>query len=204
MKNKIRCVITGLLIGVMLICPVFATSAFPDVGGYEEFAEAVAYVNEAGIMVGDEKGNFNPYKTVTRAEMATIICRMLDQTDSLKASNDFSDVPTSHWANAYVGKAAELGIVNGYGHGKFGPSDNVTYEQALTMIIRAIGGEDEAIQLGGYPDGFISLAQTYGFTKNLTAEKSEALSRADIAVILYNCNGFSFSAEDYNDGAQTD
>ena len=117
MVRRIQCVLLALLVGVFLICPVLAASLFPDVNGYEEFAEAVAYVNRAGIMVGDTNGNFNPYKTVTRAEMATIICRMLGRADGLKSSNDFSDVPTNHWANTYIGKAAELGIVNGYGGG---------------------------------------------------------------------------------------
>lgn len=203
MRLKIQSIVAGLLAMVLLACPVSAMS-FPDVDDYLDYAVAVDYVSDLGIMVGDDKGNFNPYKTVTRAEMATIICRMLDVTENLPSSTAFTDVPAGHWANAYVGKAAELGIVNGYGNGKFGPSDNVTYEQAVTMIIRAIGGENEAAKSGGYPDGFISLAETYGFTENVSAKKSEALSRADIAVILYNCNGFSFTAEDYNDGAQTD
>lgn len=185
MKRKIRCLFVELLIGVMIFCPVFAASAFPDVDGYEEFAEAVAYVNEAGIMVGDNKGNFNPYNTVTRAEMATIICRMLNLTDGLKASNDFSDVPTSHWANIYVSKAAELGIVNGYGNGRFGPSDNVTYEQAVTMIVRAIGFADAAAELGGYPDGFIAFAEDAELTAGIQAEKGDPLSRSDIAMIIY-------------------
>lgn len=185
MKRKIQRLLTGVLIGVLLICPVFAASAFPDVDGYEEFAEAVAYVNEAGIMVGDNKGNFNPYNTVTRAEMATIICRMLNQTTGLKASNDFSDVPTSHWANTYVSKAVELGIVNGYGGGRFGPSDNVTYEQAVTMVVRAIGSADAAAELGGYPDGFIAFAEDAELTAGIHAEKGDPLSRADIAMIIY-------------------
>lgn len=206
MVRRIQCVLLVLLLGGLLICPVFAASSFPDVDGYEEFAEAVAYVNEAGIMVGDDHGNFNPYKTVTRAEMATIICRMLGQTDGLKPSNDFSDVPTSHWANAYVGKAAELGIVNGYGGGKFGPSDSVTYEQAVTMVIRAIGGTELATKAGGYPDGFMSLAEQHGFLESVHAEKGEALARGDIAVIIFNCAGFDFDvdADGLQDGAQID
>lgn len=186
MVRRVRCLLLALLAGGLLICPVFATSAFPDVDGYEEFAEAVAYVNEAGIMVGDDFGNFNPYKTVTRAEMATIICRMLDLANSLKPSNDFSDVPINHWANTYISKAVELGIVNGYGDGRFGPSDNVTYEQAVTMIIRAIGGDDVAQEYGGYPDGYLTAADENGLLKNILAKKGEALSRSDIAIILYN------------------
>lgn len=186
MKRILKYVLVCALIGGALVYPAFAEGPFPDVDGYEEFAEAVAYVKEVGIMVGDDQGNFNPYKTVTRAEMATIICRLLGQTDGLKRSNDFSDVPTKHWANTYVGKAAELGIINGYGNGKFGPSDNVTYEQAVTMIIRGIGYTEDAENMGGYPDGYLDLAKGLGLLDGISAQKSEALSRADIATLLYN------------------
>lgn len=184
MKHKIQRTLASLLTITLLICPALAMS-FPDVDGYLEYAEAVEYISELGIMVGDDQGNFNPYKTVTRAEMATIVCRMLDETENLPNSTAFTDVPVGHWANAYVGKAAELGIVNGYGGGKFGPSDPVTYEQAVTMIVRAIGGGEAAAKYGGYPDGFLAVAAEAELTATIRAEKGEYLSRADISMILY-------------------
>lgn len=186
MIRKIRCILLMLLMGGLLICPAFAASHFPDVNGYEEFAEAVEYVHKAGIMVGDNNGNFNPYTTVNRAEMATIICRMLNVDKDLATSTQFTDVPVGHWANGYISKAASFGIVNGYGGGKFGPSDAVTYEQAVTMIIRGIGFTEDAENMGGYPDGFLNLAENLGLLEGISAQKNEALSRADIAILLYN------------------
>lgn len=187
MVHRIRCMLLMLLLGGLLICPAFAAASFPDVSGYEEFAEAVEYVNKARIMVGDNNGNFNPYKTVTRAEMATIVCRMLGVDKDLATSTRFTDVPTGHWANGYISKAASLSIVNGYGGGKFGPSDAVTYEQAVTMVVRALGGEPEAKELGNYPDGYLAVANKYSLLDGVAAKKGEPLSRADIAIIIYNC-----------------
>lgn len=185
MKHKIQHILASLLTITLLACSASAMS-FPDVDDYLDYAVAVDYVSELGIMVGDDQGNFNPHKTVTRAEMATIICRVLDETKNLSSSTAFSDVPTSHWANAYVGKAAELGIVSGYGGGEFGPSDSVTYEQAMTMVIRAIGEGDAAVEYGGYPDGFLAVAKENSLLDGILAEKGEPLSRADIALLLYN------------------
>lgn len=187
MVRRIQCVLLVLLLGGFLICPVFAAPSFPDVDEYAEHAAAVEYVSEWGIMVGDEKGNFNPYNTVTRAEMATIICRVLDETENLIEDNSlFIDVPTSHWANKYIVKAASLGIVSGYGNQKYGPSDNVTYEQAVTMIVRAIGKQSEASERGGYPDGFLAIAEEDGLLNGVFSANGEYLSRADIATILFN------------------
>lgn len=192
MKHKIQRILAGLLVIFLLTCSASAIS-FPDVDDYLDCAVAVDYVSELGIMVGDDQGNFNPNKTVTRAEMATIICLMLDEAENLPSSTAFTDVPVGHWANAYVGKAAELGIVSGYGGGKFGPSDPVTYEQAVTMVVRAIGGGDAAIKYGGYPDGFLAVAKENSLLGDILAEKGELLSRADIAVLLYNYYNFGIT-----------
>lgn len=205
MKSTARSILAGVLIAGLLTCPSMAASAFPDVDEYDEYAEAVEYISEAGIMIGDAQGYFNPNQTVTRAEMAVILCKMLDETDNLTISNNFSDVPQNHWANKYVTKAAELGAISGYGNGKFGPSDNVTYEQAITMIVNALNGFDLAQAAGGYPNGYLSLAIEHNLLDGVTSEVGEPLSRSDIAIILFNCNNFYFNenTENYNDGSQT-
>lgn len=175
-----------LLLVRLLICPALAISPFPDVDENADYAEAVEYLKDVGIMRGDDQGNFNPNKTVTRAEMATIICNMLGETENLTTSEVFSDVPTTHWANKYVTRAKELGIISGYGDGRFGPNNPVTYEQVLTMLINAVHLENEAIEAGGYPDGYISVAEDYGYTKELSIPKGTAVARWQISIILYN------------------
>lgn len=202
MRLKIQSIVVALLAMVLLTCPGLAASAFPDVNGNAEYAEAVEYVNEAGIMVGDNQGNFNPNKAVTRAEMATIICRMVSETENLQNSTVFTDVPVGHWANAYVGKAAELGVVNGYGNGKFGPSDPVTYEQAVKMVISILGGERLAQQAGGYPNGYLQVAEEHGLLTGVTAKRGDSLTRGNIAFLLYNSANFSFESD--FDNAQLD
>lgn len=175
-----------LLTGILLICPAFAVSAFPDVDENAEYADAVACVKDMGIMIGDEQGKFNPNKTVTRAEMATIICNMLGETEGLTESAVFSDVPTSHWANKYISKAEKLGIVSGYGNGLFGPSDPVTYEQALVMFIHAFGADDAANAEGGFPDGYIKIASDGNLSENVFAQKGDAMARWQISMMIYN------------------
>lgn len=164
-----------------------ASASFPDVDEDAPYVEAVEYLNEIGIMTGDTNGNFNPDKTVTRAQMAAIICRMLGETDDLSTDgNRFTDVPETYWANGYIVKAAELGIIGGYQDGSFKPENAVTYEQAVTMIIRAAGGEGVAKELGGYPDGYLLAAEENGFLERINANKGEQFSRCNVAIILFN------------------
>ena len=186
---RIKRFVSAIVISMALgSCMMFSGAvAFSDVDEDAEYAEAVSYVSEVCIMVGDENGNFNPDKTVTRAEMAVILCNMLGETENLTAGGSvFTDVPADHWANPYVVKAAELGLVTGYGDGRFGPSDAVTYEQTVTMVINALGMKEEAINLGGYPEGYFAVANKHGYTNDITVAEREPLSRGNVAICLYN------------------
>ena len=183
--KKIQSIVAGLLAVALLTCSASAMT-FPDVSKDSDYSTAVEYVSDLKIMVGDSQGNFNPNQIVTRAEMATIICRMLNQTENLQNSTVFTDVPLTHWANSYIAKAAQLGIVGGYGNGKFGPSDTVTFEQAVTMVIRAIGENDKATSYGGYPNGFIQVAEERFLLEGIQAKQGQGLSRGAVAMLLYN------------------
>ncbi|GGD64777.1 S-layer homology domain-containing protein [Paenibacillus nasutitermitis] len=58
------------------------------------------------------------------------------------AATKFNDVPASHWAQKHITKLALQGIVKG-NNGVFKPSDNVSRQEAVTMVIRFMGMEDE-------------------------------------------------------------
>lgn len=163
-----------------------ASAAFPDVDEDAPYAEAAEYLNDIGVMSGDANGNFNPDKAVTRAQMAAILCRVLDETEDLPTDGSrFTDVPESYWANGYIVKSAELGIIGGYQDGSFKPGNTVTYEQAVTMLVRTIYGSEDAKSHGGYPDGFLFVAKENGLLENMSEKRGE-LTRADIARILFN------------------
>lgn len=80
---------------------------------------------------------------------------------------------------------ASLGIVNGYGDGTFGPENTVTYAQALTMIVRTMGLEENAISAGGYPDGYIKVAVENGLAGKFNAAQNEPLTRWQVAEIVF-------------------
>ena len=55
----------------------------------------------------------------------------------------FTDVPSTHWAYNDITEAASLGFINGYGDGRFGPSDPLTREQWIALVTRVIGATAE-------------------------------------------------------------
>lgn len=185
MKKRLLSFVMVFVIALGAVTAAGALS-FPDVDAGEDYADAVNCVSDMEIMVGDSGGKFNPEKTVSRAEMAVIICKLMGETENLKSGAKFSDVPQSHWANAYIIKAVELGAVSGYGNGKFGPADSLTYEQAVTMIIQALGQGDAAQKAGGYPNGFISVANEKGYLEGIATKIGDPMTRGQTAVLCYN------------------
>ena len=58
---------------------------YPDVSKSKWYAEFVERVTEEGIMIGDDQGLFRPDEPLTRAEAATVICRLLDRIEGGRA-----------------------------------------------------------------------------------------------------------------------
>ena len=198
LKKSIFIVALSLTLVVGLISFTEAAQAvayehFPDVPLDAPYAEAVDTLAEMGIVRGDENGNFNPDNTITRAEFATMMCRLLGVEDEALAitKSSFSDVPSNHWACGYVTKIAELGLVNGYGDGRFGPSDTLTYEQAVKVLICSfayaeIDFEAMAQNLGGWPNGYIRVADEIGLSSNINANVESYVSRGNVATLCFN------------------
>lgn len=184
-------IVAFVLCAVLLCGTVFADvggSPFPDVPENADYAEAAATLAEFGIFEGDSTGNFNPNKTISRAEAAAVICRVMGVEEEAKQLTTavFTDVPASHWAVGYVAKAAELGIIGGYGNGKFGPSDPVTYAQMVKMLVCAGGWAEEALAYGGWPNGYLQVADESGYTRGIAHSANDAIPRSSVAVLVYN------------------
>ena len=64
-------------------------------------------------------------------------------TPQVSAAGLFSDVGTGHWAEKHVTKLALQGIVSGKGNGIFDPSGSIRREDAVLMVIRFLGLDDQ-------------------------------------------------------------
>ena len=65
-------------------------------GHWAESALDAAYSN--GLISGYPDGSFKPNQTITKAEAATIIARILQRSAEWKGDRTVPDLPESHWA----------------------------------------------------------------------------------------------------------
>ena len=99
--------------------------------------EAVNNMGSRMVVMGEESGNYNPNKDITRAEFAAIIVRALGLAPGT-GKNSFTDVEATKWYSGYIETASTYGIIQGYNGIVFGPNNKITREQAMTMIARAM------------------------------------------------------------------
>lgn len=89
------------------------------------------------VISGIDEENFAPDREITRGEFAAIVVRSLGLKPGT-GTNPFTDVKSSDWYCDYIKTALEYKLISGYGADRFGPADNVTREQAMTIIARAM------------------------------------------------------------------
>lgn len=105
-----------------------------DVSGKEWYGNSVARLYGLSILNGYEDGSLQPEGSMTRAELAAIMTRVLN----LKADNArFNDVKGSAWYNGYVGAVQNAGIIQGYPDGSFGGERTVTRAELIVIVNRA-------------------------------------------------------------------
>ncbi|MBR5311612.1 MAG: S-layer homology domain-containing protein [Clostridia bacterium] len=203
MKNKILSLVLALLMAASSASAVLAND---DVALIDETAEEVAVVDEVeagqydkaiaflanyGIMKGITDNDFGAELDVQRYQMALFVARIstgwindhqwLNAPENWTAFTDISEGPAANYWGA-LSYASQAGIIEGYGNGKFGPEDQITYQNALTMVVRTLGydGLD-------WPWGYIQKAVELGLTEGITGVSyTDNLTRGEVAQIIYN------------------
>ena len=111
-------------------CPM---AAFADLDRACWYHDGVHWALENGIMGGTGAGRFDPDAATTRAMIVTMLYRLEGEPASGYRMT-FLDVPEGQWYTEAIRWAAEHGIVNGYSADAFGPSDELTREQLVTIL----------------------------------------------------------------------
>lgn len=182
-----------LVLALVLGSFSFAFAATPtaktvsDVAG-TQYEDAVRVLMSLDVVTGYPDGTYKPAGAVTRAEMAALIVRALglDSTATFVAKSNFSDM-AGNWADKYVALISGKNIVKGYPDGTFKPNAQVSFPEAITMVVRALGYVDGCSSLTGtWPANYMTLATDLNITDNVKVIASGKADRGAVAIMLYN------------------
>ena len=192
MKKKLM---TLLLALVMAVSAMAMPATAADIAGVfrdvtdEETLLAVESLRLMGALDGYEDGTFRPDEYLTRAQFCKIAVYAMNGESELglyRTITVFPDVKSSHWASAYVNMTAKgKGLIAGYPDGSFHPEETVTAGQAVTILLRLLGYQDQDIG-GVWPESYMALAERIGLTEGVEADGRAPLNRGETARLFLN------------------
>ncbi len=119
-------------------------TGFLDLRASHWASGVVSRAVEYGLINGYKDGRFGPNDKVTRGQVAVILWNMAGKPTARGAARTFPDVTAGKYYYDAVRWASSVGVVNGYGNGRFGPNDNVTREQLAVMLSNYAQGKGSA------------------------------------------------------------
>lgn len=121
------------------------------------------------IISGVGNDLFGPERSITRAEFSAVMVRALGLRPDVYKNNYF-DVKEGEWYSEYISTASYYGLVSGYDDGTFKPDGNITRQEAMAIIARAMDitklGEELEIGASGILTTFNDNADVSSWAKD--------------------------------------
>lgn len=182
---------TAFLICITLLLSVTTTASASGNEADKHMEKCLAFLNAIGVIT-DTAEYILPDKSVTRAEFAVAAANILSRNSyygSIDAEtiSKFTDMneQSAEVINA-VNMLSDMGIVSGYGDGRFEPDTAITNEQAIKILVYMLGYDERARKGGGYPAGYVKWAGTLGLGDGTAVMSENELTWRDFIIVVYN------------------
>lgn len=142
MRYKIRLLAAAL--GCALVCVTGAGAAYSDVPSDHWAYEAITRAQAAGIMQGRSESEFGLGESVTRAEFAAMLDRLMGWELTTPAQASYSDVAPSAWYYDEVETAKAHGAIPD--SASFQPDTAISREDMAVWLVNALGYQTLAEQ----------------------------------------------------------
>lgn len=170
-----------ILSTIFIFCTMTAFASSPQDGTLD-------LLRELNIMQGDPDGNMRLEDSVTRAEFTKVAVASSDYRNYVATNlsiSPFPDVTYRHWAAPYVRVGVSNGLLSGYPDATFKPDEPVLYEEAITIMLRALGYTNDDFG-SSWPYGQIGMANNLDMTDNIECEAGQTMNRGQVAQLIYN------------------
>lgn len=99
---------------------------------------SIRALTEKGLLSGYSDGTFKPNKDISRAEIISIISKIINLKNvNVSPAPAFSDLEGT-WNKDQIEQAAAAGIISGAGNGQFSPNKQSSRAEALTIILHVL------------------------------------------------------------------
>lgn len=176
--------ICAAILTVVMAAGSFSALAYNDIETTKQNT-AADLVTGLGIMAAKDAENFGSTEIVTRGEFALYTAKLMNYNISPSGGRGtFEDVDLSTEQGAAIEMLVGTGAVSE--GDEFNPNDPITYNAAVKIIMVTLGYTAAAEANGGYPAGYAKVAAENDLNNGLTGMNANALTKKDVATILYN------------------
>lgn len=186
----------GLIVGAIALLSMSSVAfAYTDTQGHWAEKE-ITSLSLNGIVTGYADNSFQPDENMTRAELVTVINRLLGNT--VQNSKYVPDINAKDWFYAEIRKGLESGVIQGNAEGYVRPNDLVTREEAIVMLQRALVPIDSNSVTHEFSDSseisewskdaintFLKENYVKGYSDN-TVRPKNYITRAEVVKIIEN------------------
>ncbi len=174
MKKIISLILSfTLIIGCIAGISVYAETPATDI----ETDEVITLLKYLNIITDAENLGDN----VTRADFAVYAAAMMKLNTDI-GTEYFCDVEAGSKAAGAINALADYGYVTGGSGCSYMPYNNVRTTEALKVFLTMLGYKEICEAQGGYPAGYIKIANRLGLNKGIG---SEYLSRGQLYALIY-------------------
>ncbi|MGE5396714.1 MAG: cadherin-like beta sandwich domain-containing protein [Chitinophagales bacterium] len=185
-----------LMVLTLLTAPVAIAAAstnFRDLPGNDPIYPYIKHLSNKNIMTGFNDGTYRPGNSITRAEMAVILCKTKGLKVAKPTHSDFADLNKNYWAYPYIEAVTKAGIYTGYSDKTFRPQSYVSRAEVAILLIKLSSQELTPVDIpGGLSDvsanhwaySYIAAALDAGIIEKTTADSfnpKRPATRAQVA-----------------------
>lgn len=138
-NNMTRAEVAQMFYNLLLDQDVTITKTFGDVPANAWYAKAVNTLASMGVVSGVGNGDFEPERSITRAEFTSIAMKFAE--GKTGGTNIFSDVKSTDWFYRAVVNSTQYGWIHGYGDGTFRPNNPITRVEVTAIVNNMLGRE---------------------------------------------------------------
>ena len=138
-NNMTRAEVAQMFYNLLLDQDVTITKTFGDVPANAWYAKAVNTLASLGVVSGVGNGDFEPERSITRAEFTSIAMKFAE--GKTGGTNIFSDVKPTDWFYRAVVNSTQYGWIHGYGDGTFRPNNPITRVEVTAIVNNMLGRE---------------------------------------------------------------
>jgi len=198
--KKILC----LLLCMAMLSGLFAVQG---VSAQEIDSDIIAFLETLGIMKDIDPTSYTA--EVTRESFAYYAAKATGiSVNGNEELRRYIDVPTHSYAFSAINNLADAGIISKSADERFRPNDFITFGEACTIMLNAMGYKEYAQLNGAWPAGYIKLAKmldisTMDTGKVMTLEETARLIYEAVKRPLCDIDGISGENVMYRESGET-